>query len=171
MNRFKRRVDLTKFKADQMLRVNRIQGEIDKLHKDISKVKDRIAQTAFNLYQTGALSNPELAELCLEINRINQEIREKEDQVIKIKQEIPPQIEPAYEGIQCTNCKAYNALDVRYCTNCGTQLTVSVNPVSELSSVDFIECPHCGSTIPKDLIYCTECGQKLINADRLSTEG
>ncbi len=55
-DRLRRGVDLTKFKADQLLRINRIQGEIDSLHQRIAEVQRRIAGKAIELHQIGSLS-------------------------------------------------------------------------------------------------------------------
>jgi hypothetical protein len=90
-NHFKHGVDVTKFKADQLLRINRIQSEIDGLRPKISEMHIRIANTAYELHQQGKLMNSELVELCAAIDDINRQMAEKESLINAIREEQPPQ--------------------------------------------------------------------------------
>lgn len=47
----------------------------------------------------------------------------------------------------CANCGGANAVDARFCAQCGTSLAA--------------ECPSCGSEVAPDAQFCSSCGHKL----------
>ena len=93
-DRFKQGVDTAKFKADHMLRVNRVQTEITDVRREISGVHEKIANTVIQLYKQGALSQPELTELCDLVDQKEKMIAEKEALVTSIKAETMPANQP-----------------------------------------------------------------------------
>ena len=80
-DRLKHGVDVTKWKADQLLRINRVQNEIIDLRREITGVRDKVAAAVIDLHKKSALAHPELEELCLAIDKIEAQIGEKEAQI------------------------------------------------------------------------------------------
>ena len=89
LDQFRRGVDTAKAKADQMLQINRVQGEITSIRREIQAVRDKIADGVMDLHQKGALSDQELKDLCAQIDGLNGQIAEKEAQIASIRAETP----------------------------------------------------------------------------------
>lgn len=165
LGRFKHGVDVIKFKADQLMRINRVQGEIRDLRRDISNIHVKISSTAVELHKKGALSNPELVDLCVAIDQLNKQIFEKEANIAAIRNEEVPHLPPStyqYAPINpCPKCNSDVPIGAEFCTNCGnpmptTSVTDSVKTVSSK-----IACTYCKALIPANAEFCPECGQLL----------
>ncbi len=149
LDRFKQGVDSAKFKADQMMRVNRVQGEISNLNREISTLREKIANTALELHQGGRLSLPELDELCVSIDRLNAQTVEKEAQIASIRAETPPQAPVASPSAP-------------------TPEPAPVTPASPVVAqapvappADIHKCPSCGAELATKVTFCPNCGQRV----------
>jgi hypothetical protein len=148
-NQFKHGVDITKFKADQLIRINRIQSEIDGVKPKITETKLQIGETAYSLHQRGELADPMLQELCGVIDTINQQIAERERQIASIREEQPPQGPQISQqaGPFCPTCHNPYSKGAVFCMHCGS-------PVPKT-------CPQCGTLITENARFCTTCGHQF----------
>jgi len=165
--RLKHGVDITKFKADQLLHINRIKGEIDVLLQDTAQIQKRIAAKALELHQVGNLTIPELERFCLAIDSINSQIREKEAQIAAIRAEEAPQYVPpqTYQALNpCPTCGFDIPPSASFCPNCGYTVKTSPPPTT-LEEPTAITCPECGYSIQVGAAFCPECGIKIIQSD------
>ena len=172
MDNLKRGVDVAKFKADQLMRVNRVQGEVSNLRRDIQGVREKIANAVVQLHKQNALAHPELEEMCGTIDQFEAQIAEKEAQIAAIKAEVPPQSPaPASPGYTtpvptgataiCPNCQASMPVGAAFCTNCGKPLPQPTpTPVSVQPSAS-IHCPNCGFALPAEAAFCVNCGKPI----------
>ena len=167
IERIKHGVDLTKFKAEQAIRVNHIQGEIGELRKEISTVKEMIALTALELYKDDAISNQELQTLCLKIDELNEKINEKEILITSIKAEKSPSLEiPTQQSVPinpCPNCSNDVPELALFCPSCGSQMPQISKPQSKEVISQTTQCDNCGFAIPLNAVFCPDCGQKNPN--------
>ncbi|MFH0986865.1 MAG: zinc ribbon domain-containing protein [Candidatus Micrarchaeota archaeon] len=62
----------------------------------------------------------------------------------------------------CMGCKYKNSDDLKYCTNCGSKLRTTSDPVQKTG------CVKCGTMIPYELKFCTECGEKMYHPSSIS---
>lgn len=74
LDRLRRTTDVAKFKADQLLRVNRAQNDIYAVQHEIDLVRARIAALTYELHQQGRLKQDELTTLCQTIDQYNAQI-------------------------------------------------------------------------------------------------
>ena len=162
VDRFKHGVDLTKFKADQALRIRDVEGEISGLRRDISAVRERIATTALNLHQEGPVANSELEELCLQVDQLLEQIGAKENLIASIRIEEPPQIpEQAtqdYPGYPCPNCSFKVPVGAKFCTNCGQSIPEPSPPSEAAPQSTARVCANCSSPLDTAGAFCTQCG-------------
>ena len=122
INRLKHGVDLTKFKTDQMLRINRVQSEIDELNQRIAALQRQLATFAYDLHQRGALVHRELEDLCLVVDELNRSITERENAIAAIRSEQAPEyVEPlpVVNGVLCLACGFDMPAFADFCPNCG----------------------------------------------------
>ncbi len=170
-DRFKHGVDVTKFKADQLMRINRIQGDIGSIKQDISRIYSKIAVTAIELHKNSTLTNPELVDLCTLIDQLNKDILEKESMIAAIRQEENPQFVLSanqYNPINpCPKCNFDVPMDAEYCPNCGNRMSVVVNPTNLDSTYSGVVCSKCGTKTQNGSEFCPQCGQPLNPKSRL----
>jgi hypothetical protein len=157
-NHFKHGVDVTKFKADQLLRINRVQSEIDGIKPKIAEMHVRIGHSAYALHQQGDLANQELVDLCAAIDDLNRQVAEKEMLIVAIREEQPPQgPQPVVQsGMLCSKCQNPVSKGAVFCMVCG-------NPLPKT-------CPQCGMLISDTAKFCTNCGFSLGNPSQPSQQ-
>lgn len=165
--RLKHGVDITKFKADQLLRINRVQSEINVLLQDMTQIQKKIAAKAIELHQASHLANPELEQLCLGIDDINRQIREKESLIAVIRTEEVPQFVPpqTYQVANpCPACGFDIPVSAAFCPNCGHAVSTPPPPTAS-EAAPYIICPSCGNHVEMTVAFCPECGQKITQPD------
>lgn len=163
-DRLKHGVDVTKFKADQAMRIREIQSEIDSVRRDISFFRDQIATAALNLYQEGAITDEKLVGLCLKIGELNEQIELKDNLIASIRAELPPQIPqtPSQPGIPCPNCHANVQIGSQFCTNCGNEMPEPTVTVPSAAAGAQVFCTNCGNQLAEGTEFCTNCGFKIV---------
>lgn len=139
LDRLRYATEVTKFKADQLLRVKRVQGEITSLRREIQLVRDRIAGAVLELRRGGQALPAEVEQLCLEIDRLNAQIAEREALIAMIQAEPPPQMPPSASQSHQTLAAQSPAADIR-----------PTRP-----------CPYCGFRAPLRAAFCPNCGKAL----------
>lgn len=172
-DRLKHGVDVTKFKADQLMRINRVQGEIDTLRQNIAQIQKNIYTKAYDLHQAGSLANPELENFCLLIDDIYHKIRDKENDIAIIRTEdvpkyIPPPIVSSVAN-PCPECGFDIPSTAAFCPNCGHTIRDDSVPISETQD-GMITCPVCGNNIMDTMPFCPECGHKMSESDLPASE-
>ena len=158
-DRIKQGGDATKFKADQLIRVQRVQSEISSINKEIEYAKDRLANLAIDLHQRGELADQRIEEVCLQIDQLLLQIAEKNNQIASIRAEELPQAAPTSSTTRimkvCPNCKASVAIGALFCSECGNEMAVS--PEGE----QFV-CGSCHNNIRRDAQFCPNCGRQVV---------
>jgi hypothetical protein len=182
----KRAANETKFKADQMLRVQRVQNDIAGVHQQLTVMRDRIGGKALELHQQGALSIPELEELCDGVDALYAQIAQKESQIAAIKAEQFPSAAPApqqgfqqqgyppqQQGFQqqpqyapppqvamktCPNCHAAVPGPAMFCTTCGFNFQQA--PAAEAPKATKT-CASCQFEVPVQSAFCPNCGKPV----------
>ncbi len=153
-DRLKQAANITKFKADQLLRVQSVQNEIGGINQQLNALKDRIASTVIDLHKRGALQVPELDELIGSADGLLAQIAQKEAQIAAIKAEVgpqsaPPQPQPGYPqqgGYPPQPQGGYPPPPAAPLPN--------YPPQQAATKV----CPNCQTVIPAAAMFCTTCG-------------
>lgn len=125
LDRFKDGIELVKQKADQQVRINAIQREVNNLTNNISGLRMKIANVVLGLHKEGVLNNDELEELCNMIDEVNNQIKEKQEQITLIRDEHPSSL------IMCSNCGQQIPSIADFCPNCGKKVVQNIVPSSE----------------------------------------
>jgi len=124
-DRFKDGIELVKQKADQQMRINAIQREVNSLTNNISGLRMKIANVVLDLHKEGVLNNDELEELCNMIDEVNNQIKEKQEQITLIRDEHSSSL------IMCSNCGQQIPSIADFCPNCGKKVVQNIVPSSE----------------------------------------
>jgi|GEM_PF-401515 len=150
-DRLKQAANETKFKADQMLREQRVQNDIAGIKQQLNAMRDRIGGTVLELHQRGGLGIPELDELCAAADALNAQIAQKEAQVAAIKAEGMPGAAPAPQHQQ-----------QGYAPQPGftppPPPAYAPQPGYAPPQAATKPCPNCHAAVPAPAMFCTTCG-------------
>lgn len=127
INQLKHSLEVTKFKTDQFMRINRVQSEIGALHAQIKALKEQIADAVVDLHKENYSLPDKLENLCENIDQFEINISAKEAEIAFIRAELPPQT-PGDEAMQlpvnpCTHCHKNNPEGASFCVHCGKPIS------------------------------------------------
>ena len=125
VDRFKHGVDLVKQKADQQIRINAIRGEINKLTQNVSGLRVKIANTVLELHKSSNLNIEELEKICLMIDEVDDQIKEKQEQIDLIR------AESTSNFIVCPNCGQQIPAIADFCPECGKKIIQNIEHADE----------------------------------------
>jgi hypothetical protein len=162
-DKIKSGAESARFEAEKALRLQQAQSALSKLERDLEMQQAAIGKEVVALYDAGALSQPELATLCQQLDSLRQQITQQQAQVEHIRLEKAP-VEGATApapapaaGRVCPNCGTAVAADTRFCPGCGNNLQAAPPPARPAGN----SCPACGSSIPANVAFCPECGARI----------
>jgi RNA polymerase subunit RPABC4/transcription elongation factor Spt4 len=153
LDKLRHTAEVAKFKTNQMMKVNKIQGEINQVKQEIDKLRVQIADQVLALRASG-VTIPQLEELCSAIDQFNAQIAEKNAQIEMVKAEQAPQ------PPQCPTCQTFLQPGTTFCPKCGTPIQAAPPPPPPPAAAPLV-CSKCGATLPDGTVFCTSCGQKL----------
>jgi hypothetical protein len=148
-------VSRTGWEAQKQMRVRGKQGEIDGLLEQRQKLLDDLAISAMNLYQQGALTDPQLSRLCASVLELDHDVKTRETQLQDIKNEGYPADQFGPAPMTNYTPPPVNPTPSTPPTGSGTSSQAGPLPVGQQP------CPNCGSTIRTNALYCRSCGAKL----------
>ncbi|MBN1658534.1 MAG: zinc ribbon domain-containing protein [Anaerolineae bacterium] len=141
LGKLKSGADKAAFEADRLVRVNQAQSALRAIQRELEAEVAALGQQAVELYDAGALTQPELLALAPKIDSVRERIAAQEAEVERIRQEKPPEAAPAPEksatvapaapeppppapapvpqGHVCPKCQTPLRPDVRFCPECG----------------------------------------------------
>jgi RNA polymerase subunit RPABC4/transcription elongation factor Spt4 len=146
LNEMKRRKDQVALEADKLLRVNRKQGEISQLNKQMDALRLQLASRAYELYQQGVLLPEDLPKTCEQMDGLRARIGDIQSQIEQIKQETLP---PLTVMIACSICGVAMAGTAAFCPTCGAARS-KTKPAKV--------CFNCGQSLPLEAKFCGSCG-------------
>lgn len=127
-NQFQRGVDVAKFKAHQLNRINKLQTDIANLAGDIQNVRKQIVDTTIRFHSSNIELPDQLNEFCKKILQLDDEIKNVEQKINKIRSEeyspstITEQKVDVANEIKCPHCTKNIPDDSEFCIHCGKQI-------------------------------------------------
>lgn len=164
VNRIKKGLNVTKFKADQMLRINNLQSEITAIQQQMNVLQMEVAKMAYAAHKQGHLENPELDPLFEKYDSLMENIKEREQMIAAIRsEEIPvqPDNEPGFPKNPCPHC-GYDLPDgAVFCPNCGLEVPEILVSQPSDPQIESIICPQCQTQLSAGAIFCSNCGYRI----------
>jgi|SRR3990170_1173052 len=167
-DKFSHATAVTKWKADQQMRLLKSQNQVGALEGQVRTKKAELADTVLKLYTQERISDEELLRICRDVDQIHEQIIEQKKLQELIRQEQPPQFvsyssfsptEPS-SGLVCPECG--RSLVGRFCPEHGVDgvqpSSVKDMPAQETTGVfsDQLVCPICRT--PLSVRFCPEHG-------------
>ena len=142
-DKIKSGADKAAFEADRLRRQSQAQGALNRVKGDLNTQAAGIGQKVLALYDAGALAQPELLELCQQVDALRQQVAVQEAEVERIKQERPPEAEVPAPAAAPVAAPA-----------------PAPAPTPAPAAAAKV-CPHCGATVAGGGRFCPECGKPV----------
>lgn len=154
LDKLRHTAEVAKFKTNQMMKVNKVQGEINQLKQEIDKLRLQIGDQVLALRAAGT-PIPQVEETCVALDALQAQIQEKLAQIEVIKAEQPPAGPP-----QCPKCQTVVQPGATFCPKCGAALPAPPPP-APIPAAPPAACPKCGTPVTPGTAFCMNCGEKL----------
>ena len=159
--------DLLKYAGDKtsvLIEVTKLKNGISEEKKAIQAQYNKIGAICYEKYQLNEAVDTEIAELCAEVDLHQEAIREKEETIKAIAEELEAKKaaraaeaaeeesseEEAPEYAECPDCHAVKPGTNNFCGICGAKLVVK----------KVRRCSVCGEELVEGKKFCPECGTK-----------
>jgi NAD-dependent SIR2 family protein deacetylase len=134
------------FEADKIARLNRAQGEAEKIKSQINGQFSKLGEMVYEKFSKQEAVDPALVEACQAIAQLHQQAELKDEEIAKIKAET-------------FNASAAAPTPTPAQTP-AVQETAPVNPAPQ-AQPEVKHCPNCGKQVEPDEKFCKDCGTKL----------
>lgn len=155
-------VSRTGWEAQKRLRINRKQGEIDKLMEQRQQLTNQIVQITLDMYTQGRLTDAEMSRLCASIVELDNDVRSHDAQLQEIKKEAYPneQVTPG-PTTNYTPPPVSPAQPFQQGPTAPPPMAGATPQGTGASGAQAQICPHCGNPLRPGALYCRNCGQKV----------
>ena len=134
------------FEADKIARVNRAQGEADKLKSQINSQFSKLGEIVYEKFSKQEAIDPALVEFCEALAQLHQQVGLKNEEISKIKAETFSAPLAASAPTPAQNPTVPEA--------------APVNPAPQ-DQPEAKHCPNCGKEMQPGEKFCKDCGTKL----------
>ena len=166
---------VAKWKADQLVRINKAQSEISNVKHEIANARDQIAGAVLDMRQRGEQLPPELEPVCANIDSLMATLAQHEAQLAAINAEQAPGAAPApaAQGYAapaaaaatktCPNCHTSVPAAAMFCTTCGYNFAQAPAPAAPVEKTS-VTCPNCHYEVTGGSAFCPNCGTRVVPA-------
>ncbi len=140
-------------KASDVVETSKISAKINAEKNVIGTLRARIGEIVFEQFKNGAVLEPEVVELC-------NNIKESENVITKLEEEINRIKNVENKPSQCKKCGATLKPNAKFCPECGQKVEANVLEKVE-EAVSTKHCPSCNEVLPGDVTFCPECGYQF----------
>ncbi len=108
-------------KANELVEYGRLNAQIYSENSEVETLKKQIGEACFGKYRAGDVLDPELENLCRQIERHKRSIAEKQRQMHQMKADAAAERQrpAAGEAGFCPYCGAALVPDASFCPKCG----------------------------------------------------
>ena len=116
------------FDADKLVRVRKAEGEIAQFKKQIDNLQERLGEITYLSYIHKEPQSQDAIDYCEKITELEQQVIVKQEEIKNIQAETfdqtgTPTSTPVTGSIKCPNCGKMNALNTKFCAECGNKLS------------------------------------------------
>lgn len=165
-------ISLVASKSKETIETAKLHSRIRSLrHWREEKIKD-MGNLVFNMLQEGRLDEQRLKEAYSHVVKIDDEIKNMEKEIERIKLETEQTIRatptPAKAFVYCT-CGTGLTETSKFCGDCGANVVEIIARAKEELAKQAI-CDHCGAQLSLTAKFCKKCGSPVKTKTRESTE-
>ena len=160
---------VAKWKADQMMRSNRSQQEINNIKREVATARDQIAGALLDMRQRGEAVPSEIEPVCANVDALMAQLAEHESMLAAINAEQSPGAAPigaapaTYATKSCPSCHTAVPAAAMFCTTCGYNFAAAPAAAAAAPKAT-VPCPNCQSEVAGGTAFCPNCGTRVIPA-------
>src|SRR4030043_981230 len=143
------------------IQVLKEQTEVLNTHKKIAL--EEVGTIVYTNISQGLSEEKKVKEMCDLIKAIDNQIKEKEGEILKISDQVKESI-LRLKLIPPCDCGTELYEGIKFCYECGKKVGENVNGEGEKEEKkDAIDkaCIQCGKQLPKDFPFCNHCGMYM----------
>lgn len=141
-------------KSKELIETSKLRAEIRDVESTIQNSFNALGKKVFEMINKEALSEENLKADCGEITAFYKKITGLEEAIKQVELETL-RIRHGANAVMCVKCGAPNKADDKFCSGCGSALTVEVKSEGN-------NCPACGASIKEEAKFCMRCGGKIV---------
>jgi NADH pyrophosphatase NudC (nudix superfamily) len=144
-------------KSKEVVEATQIRSQIRALRKQKQDALKELGAAIYAMARRNELSEERIRDRCEGVGRLDDRIREKEEELRRLHQRTQEAIgHPRAAGTCVCGAKLYE--EMRYCPNCGRKAPEPPAGEAEVRPAG-VACPRCGTTVPPGGSYCPGCGR------------
>lgn len=147
-------VDRVKFEAEKFQKINRLQGDINELRKQVDQRRVELGDLAYNMYKSGKFDASLLTPAVQVLDSLRASLALKESELQTAQKEEVPASPPA-------TSPASNAQNVPISVEPPTQAPASYSAPAQATSGNQKRCPNCNFAMPASALFCPNCGSRV----------
>lgn len=140
-------------KASDVVETSKISAKINAEKSVINNLRSRIGEIVFEQYRNGTVLEPEVVEIC-------GKIKESEEIILKMEEEINRIKNAEVKPLKCKKCGTELKPNAKFCPECGQRADEAVVEKTVVEP-QTKQCPSCHETLPEDVTFCPECGYQF----------
>jgi len=142
------------------LEIRNLKEQTGVLNTHRKSILEELGTIVYTNISQGFLEEKKVKEMCDLLKGIDNKIKEKEEEILKISEEIKESI-LRLKLIPACDCGTELYEGIKFCFECGKKVLQNVNGEGEKEEekdATFKACIQCGKHLPKDLSFCDDCG-------------
>ncbi len=144
--------DRAAFEAGKLVRIQRVQSEQRSLELRRRALLEELGDAVWRLYTQGRVSDPELVDLCRQIQSTSRQVAELRKTATQLRQQ------QAASPMKCSQCDHELSPEDDFCPFCGAK-TQAAAPAQPHAGSDPV-CSGCGRTLRPGSVFCSHCGSR-----------
>jgi NADH pyrophosphatase NudC (nudix superfamily) len=143
-------------KSKEVVETTQIRSQLRPLRKQKQDALRELGAAVYAMARRNEISEERIRDRCEGIGRLDDRIREKEEELRRLHQRTQEAIGHPRAVRTCV-CGAKMYEGMRYCPNCGRKAPEP--PAGDAGArAEEIVCSRCGTPVPPDGSYCPGCG-------------
>ncbi len=109
-------------KASEVIEMGKLSAKIRTESAEVDDLKKKLGEVCFGKYRAGDVLDPEIEQLCAEIEKHKRNIAEDQRKLRRMKEgDRRTTVDPAAQGF-CPYCGAKTGKDAKFCAACGEKI-------------------------------------------------
>jgi seryl-tRNA synthetase len=146
--------------SNGVLEIQNLKEQTEALNTHKKTALEELGTIVYRSISQGLSEEKNVKEMCDLMKGIDNQIKEKEEEILRISDRIKETI-LRLKPIPPCNCGTELYEGIKFCYQCGKKVVNNVNGEGEKEEKkDATEkaCIQCGKQLPKDLSFCDDCG-------------
>jgi hypothetical protein len=146
--------------SNGVFEIQNLKEQTEALNTHKKSVLEELGTIVYTNISEGLSEEKKVKEMCNLLKGIDNQIKEKEGEILKLSDEVKESI-LRLKPISPCDCGTELYEGIKFCYQCGKKVVNNVNGEGEREEKKGATekaCIQCGKQLPKDLSFCDDCG-------------